>query len=294
MATEKNNFFCFTVDDVCYEGYSSEKHLENIIEFCDEKNIKSTFFVVPLANEKPLSSRRSYINILKAAIKEGHEVAQHGLRHDRFEVGIPPEMVMSLPHEGPAREYLKNNREEIEKSHTVDAIRKTLTEGRKMLEDALQMEIKGFRAPALQSCDNLFHALDAEKYLYDSSTFLQKAAWDLLNGKECVPRPINREKYDNFQYNGKLKEVPLTAEYTWYLKQKDFDVSLSLAIHDFNACMEAQIPFVPICHVSPVQEGDDDLGFDFYNKLIDHAVRYSQEKNINIGLEVLSGICSKI
>ena len=260
--------FCFTVDDVCFEGYSTEAHLTRLLEFLDEEKVRATFFVVPLAQGLPLTKRPGYIRILRQALATGHEVAQHGLEHDRFEVGIPPEMILALPHEGPARERLAKERDVIEAALQVDRIREKLAQGRQIMEEALGEKVQGFRSPCLQLCDNLFHALEAEQYLYDCSRHLQPAGWDLLNGREpALPRPITREIFTQLQYPGRLRIMPLTAEYTWYLTRERFARTFELARHDAQACLDARIPFVPICHVSPIQEGEADAGFQFYREL---------------------------
>ncbi len=35
--------FCATVDDVCYEGYSSEAHLASLLRFFAEQHVRATF-----------------------------------------------------------------------------------------------------------------------------------------------------------------------------------------------------------------------------------------------------------
>src|SRR5262245_27956437 len=102
--------FCATVDDVCLEGFSSEEHMVSLLRFFQELNVRATFFIVPRAEGVPLGSRPRYVELLQQAAAEGHAVAQHGLEHDRFETGIPPRMVLDLPHEGPARERLARDR----------------------------------------------------------------------------------------------------------------------------------------------------------------------------------------
>lgn len=264
--------FGFTVDDIGYDGYSTEEHLRNILDFCDELKIKATFFAVPIVKGKRLDKRPEYISILKEAIANGHEVSQHGLTHDRFEVGIPPQMILDLPHEGPTREYLQKNRTSIEESHTVPKIRKTLATGREIIENAIGDKIVGFRSPALQSCPSMFVALEAEGYEYDSSVYMQEAGWDIINGIEFTPAEINKSVFKNARKTSYSLELPLTAEYTWYLGKQKRNSAYELALHDFKACAKAGIPFVNVSHVSPIQEGDDgNLGFDFYRNLISEA-----------------------
>ena len=140
------------------------------------------------------------------------------------------------------------------------------------MEDILGYVVEGFRAPCLSVCDNLFVALEAEGYLYDSSRFFQKAAWDMFNGvADPEICPITREDFDRQQFSGRLRLFPLTAEYTWYLTRDQFDTFLRLAKHDFDACLTAGIPFVTLSHVSPIQEGDKDSGFALYRELLKYA-----------------------
>ena len=68
--------FNFSVDDICLENYSTEEYLNGILDFCDENNIKSTLFTVPMAEGISLEKRPGYIKVLKDAITRGHEVAQ--------------------------------------------------------------------------------------------------------------------------------------------------------------------------------------------------------------------------
>lgn len=272
--------FCFTVDDVGMEGYSTPAHLEKLLEFCDAERIKATLFVVP----RPLGKvfpRREYARLLEQAQCAGHAVGQHGLEHGRFELGIPPKMVLDLAHETPAREYLASHREEIEQSLTVDKIRSRLREGRAILEDIVGGPIDGFRAPCLSVCDNLFIALESEGYRYDSSKFLQKGGWDLINEKENpAVTPITHEKFVACQNGGRMRIFPLTTDYTWYLPQSRFEASLHLAIHDYEACLASGFPFVPISHVSPIHQGEADCGLSLYRKLLAHARDAAQRRGM--------------
>jgi len=263
---------CATVDDVCLEGYSSPTHLASLLDFFRDQKLRATFFVVPKAGGIPLGNRPGYVELLKQAVGEGHALGQHGLEHDRFETGIPPKMVLDLPHEAPARERLANDRTAIEDALRIDAIRARLREGRRILEDALGCEIQGFRAPCLSICNNLFDALEAEGFRFDSSHHLQEAGWDIIANKEPIAfRPITRADFDRTQYPGRMRIFPLTTDYTWYLTRDKFKITMELARHDFEACLRAGIPFVPMCHVSPIHQGDAGCGYEMYRLLIDFA-----------------------
>lgn len=290
----KKAFFCFTVDDVGMEGYSSERHLENILKFCSENMIYATFFAVPVNEGAELSESSGYSKLLREASALGHEVAQHGLRHDRFEVGIPPRMILEMEHEAPAREYLSKNRSRIMEELSVRGIRSRLRKGREIIQDASGREVKGFRAPALQTCENLFEALFLEKYDYDSSLYLQQAGWDLIAGRGISEaEPVTGERWGEMREGKKISEFPVTTEYTWYLRKDRFDQALDLAKNDFDSCLAAGIPFVPACHVSPVQEGSEGAGFELYRKLLSHAREKSSREGFELNAVPLSGLTGR-
>ena len=49
------NFWGFSVDDIGLDGYSTEEHLNNILNFLDEYQIKATFFAVPEVEGKKIA-----------------------------------------------------------------------------------------------------------------------------------------------------------------------------------------------------------------------------------------------
>lgn len=284
-----------TADDVGMDGYSTPEHLDNVVSFWESEGLKGTLFVVPRWEGREIGDSAEYVALLKDVVTRGHEVAQHGLDHTRFQTGIPPKMVLDLAHEGPAREYLAQHRDEIDASHTMSHLRAVLATGRRILEDALGIPMMGFRAPCLSTCDRLFEALQAEAYQYDSSTVFQDAAWAMISNPDTdvSPLPITRERFQRMQTQGSMRTWPISAEYTWYLKREYAESFLGLAKHDLDACLAAGIPFVPVCHVSPVQEGDPGQGFDLYRKLLAHARTRAEAAGKRWVSVTLSQLCSE-
>jgi len=270
--------FGMTVDDVCMPDFSNEDNLARFLDLFKELGIRATFFVVPLAEGIPLADRPGYVSLLKRALGERHEVAQHGLEHDRFEVGIPPPMVLDLPHEGPARQRLARDREIIDASHSVPRIRQLLARGRGLLEDVLGVPMIGFRAPCLQICDNLFTALADEGYRYDSSFPIQESGWDLIMGNVDIPRRvITRERFEQTKQDPRLVSLPMTTDYTWSLTEDRFDATVAMAHQDVLDCLRESVPLVPLSHVSPFWEGDGDCGVRFFRDLVAFAHNAASE-----------------
>ncbi len=44
LLMKKINLWGFSIDDIGLDGYSTEEHLNNILNFLDEYRIKATFF----------------------------------------------------------------------------------------------------------------------------------------------------------------------------------------------------------------------------------------------------------
>ena len=285
-------FFCVTADDVAMDGYSTPEHLDRLVRFWEDEGLKGTLFTVPRWEGRELGERADYVTLLKDVAARGHEVGQHGLDHGRFQTGIPPQMILDLPHEGPARKHLAEHRAEIEGSLTVTNLRKTLCKGREILETALDIPIKGFRAPAGAICAGLFDALVAEGYAYDSSKILQESAWDLIIDPDqpVAPRPITRARFVGFQPGNGLRIWPIVAEYTWYLTRAHYDTFLALAKHDFDACLATGLPYVPVCHISPVHEGDAECGLDLYRALL----AYARERTAAAGRRLVCVTCAEL
>ena len=108
----------------------------------------------------------------------------------------------------------------------------------------------------------MFEALALEKYAFDSSSCLQETGWDYIQDHmDTPPREITRARFLAHQHHADVVELPLTTDYSWYLTEAKYQAVLNLAKHDFLACVKAGIPFVHVCHVSPIQAGDPGCGF---------------------------------
>lgn len=269
-------FYCYTMDDIAMVDYSTEAHFTKTLDLLHELDLRGTFFVLPRSGGADLRRKPGYIALLERAVSEGHEIGQHGLDHDRFEAGIPPQMILDMVHEAPTREYLRTHRKEIDARHTLPALTRMIREGRSIIEEATGIQPVGFRGPSGAHCPNLHPALAAQGFTYDSTIMMQSGAWDLLNNCYTGPAPINRAIWQSAQNTPGFLVVPGAGEYTWYLPPENFDITMSLAKHDFHQCLEAGIPFVSVAHVSPIWQtgfdgNDSDIGARFYRELITYC-----------------------
>lgn len=112
--------------------------LPRFLDLFAELGISATFFAVGIDVEQDLEGQA----LLAAAVKSGHEIANHSYSH-RYDLSrLPPATIV----------------EEIDRAHTV-------------LANACQQEPIGFRAPGYEISAALLQILDQRGYHYDSSTF---------------------------------------------------------------------------------------------------------------------------
>ena len=114
------------------EAYSYEEKMIDYLNLLDKYNIKATLFVT-------ITSLNKVKDILKEAIKRGHEVALHGLTH-------------KSPMDMTEIEFINN-----------------LKEGKRILETELNTSVIGYRAPMFGIDDNKIELIKKEGFLYDSS-----------------------------------------------------------------------------------------------------------------------------
>ena len=253
-------YFGMTVDDVALSDWSTPEHLESLLDFFRSENLLATLFVVPIdeATEQPFwQFDQRYLPLIQRAHQDGFRFGQHGLRHNRFELGIPPDIVLNLPHEAENKRWAQENRKMLERDHTVENCRARLRQGRQILEEAFGFPMQSFRAPALQESPAMYQALKQERYLVDSSSLLQETAYDYyLDRMDTAPVEITRELWEAKRRNGLGLTLPLTCDYTWDLHDIHYAQVMSMAQHDFRQCLENDLPFVTVCHVNPVFDGE--------------------------------------
>ncbi len=122
-----------------WESYESrvERNVDKILDLLSLHGVRATFFVLGwVALRHP--------NLVKAIVRQGHEVASHGFGHQMITTQQPSQF-----------------REDVKKSKTI-------------LEDIVGMSVYGYRAPSFSITPQTRWALPIlveEGYLYDSSMF---------------------------------------------------------------------------------------------------------------------------
>ena len=265
-------YFGMTVDDVALRGWSTAERLGRLLDFFRAERMPATLFVVPLDEEtdKPFFTLDpQYLPLIRQGRRDGFRFGQHGLRHNRFELGVPPDFVLNLPHEAENRRWAAQNREALRREHTVETCRGRLRQGRTVLEESFGFAVESFRAPAFQESPAMFAALKQEGYLVDSSSLLQETAYDYYSDRmDAAPTEITRGRWEALRQKSFGLMLPLTCDYTWDLHENHYDAMMALARHDCLQCLEHDLPFVTVCHVNPVFDGE---GLRFLHDLFQFA-----------------------
>lgn len=294
MKTLSNVYFGMSVDDVALRHWSTVENFQRLCSFFAAEQIPATFFVVPFDEDTGQPFDRvfpEYVPAIQAARAQGSCVGQHGLSHNRFELGIPPAMILDLPHEADNKRFALEHQAEFAQQHRAEKLCGVLRQGRDVLEHALGFEIEGFRSPSLQESPGMFAALARERYRFDSSQCLQETGWDYLLERFAVPpREITRERWLAIRAKCAVPILPLTCDYTWYLDRAHYERMFALARHDYLACVEAGIPFVTVCHVNPVWDG---CGEAFLRELYAFCRADAQARGYELEFTTLDRIAEK-
>ena len=115
------------------DTYSFEEAMDGYIQLLDKYQIKGTFFTL-------VSSLNKAKPYLEKALKNGHEIALHGLDH------VSP---------------LQMNENQFEEN---------IKKAKQILEDTFNIEVIGYRAPCFGILDSYIEILKRNGFQYDSSS----------------------------------------------------------------------------------------------------------------------------
>jgi len=185
----------FSCDDISPK--TSPAKLKALLRIADEFDVNVTLFVIPKSHAS-WSSCISLAQVLKDCLTCGHEIGLHGLSHHPFETGSPFDTF------SPKYAHIENK------------IRKGLN----ILEEVLETDIRGFRAPYHHYSKSLLRVLNDLGFLYDSSRISfrgmllsyappLRTVWVSANPRLTFSRIFH-------PLNLRLWEIPVTQEYTWY------------------------------------------------------------------------------
>lgn len=259
--------FVFTNDDA---GDGDIALFYELLDFLRRRRVHGTFFTIPCARGQPLDARPEWIVALKQAIDDGHEIGLHGYVHDGFEFGRPPDFMLDLMGP-PAWETLRSRRQELADDWRKDVLQTKIELGIATFERALGIRPKSWRSPCCAVCTNLFLALASVGIANDSSLISNPQGWPY-----CARDYTIRLDWEPahppypFIYHGGITELPVAAEYTWYLTEDQHVAKAwELITSDYERCLGSSGIFVVMTHFYAMT-GQYRRGLELYDRLFDH------------------------
>lgn len=274
--------FVFSNDDA---GSGDVGMFYELLNFLRRHNVRGNFFVVPTPGGKPMTDE--WRQALGLAIDDGHMLEMHGLTHSSpagCEFGITPPFVLDVMKDG--RKTVQERRAEIEKELTVVKIGERLKKGLDAFKRSLNVIPKGFRSPCLAVHENMFLALKGNGFVFDSSIAINTGGWRYISKHQGL-KYLNREYVDldgwakgipakPYMHGCGLVEVPILSEYTWYLRERDVERQLDVALDDLDRVRKAKGVFVALSHYYAMT-GEYSAGLKVYEKLFNLAKQKGAE-----------------
>lgn len=166
------NFDSVNLDDNRGKGSNFRVQMDTLFQLCSDTHSKATFFVLGCIGE-------DYPDVVRAIVREGHEVASHGYGH------------------------------QLAYRQTLDEFRADVKKSVDILEDVTGTRVKGYRAPSWSIVESNLHYLEALEELgleYDASIFPVKT---FLYGIPSAPTEIFKPQINGRELN--LYEVPMSV-----------------------------------------------------------------------------------
>lgn len=132
-----------------------ESGLDSCLQFLATEGLKATLFVIARDLENPAK-----LALLQRAVDEGHEIASHSLTH--------PNLYSCSPDEKKAEIF----------------------ESKRLIEETLDCEVRGFRAPSYSIDRETFQLVCDAGYDYDSSVFPDSTFARKLRIPAVLPQPF--------------------------------------------------------------------------------------------------------
>ena len=232
-------------------GFGDVELFARYLSFFREWNVPLTLFVTPLSGGRPLYEDRAWVEVLRKAQDEGHDLQLHGYEHASFEFGFPPSFMLDR---SPAVRRIMEDRQERERlaaSHTVAALQEKLERAIDIFRRALGVDPLGFRAPILMVCPAMFEALAKVGIVYDSSLAVSPCGWHYMMQRYAPPAS---DPWDPdvacrpFNHSAGIVEIPLASEYTAHATWDDIAPRANLMISEHARMAREGGVFVPLNH----------------------------------------------
>ena len=271
--------FSLTNDDA---GGDNPHLFEELLDFLADQEVPATFFVVPKSRGVPLEDKPEWVDLLRRALDEGHELQLHAYDHSStFEFGVPPGFMLDIIPDAKAR--WEREPEVVRADHTVELMRERVRWSKEIFERSLGYSPEGFRGPCLSMSDNTYQALADNGIRWSSNRVVNPMGWRYINRDYDAGEPWQEDVPPHpYTYKAGLIEIPMVSEYTWYLEEGDVDIHYELIRQDYDRVKEVGGTFVTLSHYYAMT-GEWAAGLRVYERLFAYAREQGDVRFCTIG-----------
>lgn len=234
--------YSWSIDDAGSGGGAMVESLRRATDFFSSRGLASTWFTVPKAGGKPMTTE--WREALIDARDAGHDIQLHGLTHaDCYEFGPPAWPATSiLP---TLQSDFDKRRTELMPRYTVENLRERIEEGMEIFALDLGVEPTVFRAPCGAISKAMFAALREVGIGYHTCMYISGSGYAHLphNGGRLDQKWVDDIPCHPFRWYEDVIEVPILNEYTWRGSGERSEEFVELARKDLDR-ISGQSPVV--------------------------------------------------
>lgn len=283
--------YVWSIDDAGSGGSKMVESLVRATRFFASRGLGSTWFVVPKANHRPLTT--AWRQALATARDEGHDLQLHGLTHaDCYEFGPPIWPATSIL---PTLQAEYDQRQsELRHRYTVSNLRARIEEGLEVFATDLEVKPTVFRAPCGAISKPMFAALQEVGIGFHTCMYISGTGYAHLphNSGELKQDWVSHIPHQPFRWYHDIIEVPILNEYTWSGSGQRSDEFIELARQDLDRIHGKSEVVVILMHTHGIAD-DYDHTFRLVDAVTEHVGRKSDAAFTTLGELAASGALTR-
>jgi peptidoglycan/xylan/chitin deacetylase (PgdA/CDA1 family) len=251
------------------------------LELLDRFGIKGSFFVIPCPEKgtQRLTDDPKLVDLLKQAMADGHECAQHSTTHVCEENGTADLRMFDLMGDNAKVDYSRN-RFQLERLWQVDALEAQIGWGLDVWKEAFGAPSPGFRPGCGSFCGNMYVALENLGFKWVSSRLISMTGWMWQAGRASYP--LRLEGPARPYWHGKLLEIPILDDVAFRVPEGEVDRYVELGWRLWEECRQAGVAFHLVSHFHGL-ERNGGTGYAVHEKLLPRILATGQAEPMTAG-----------
>lgn len=255
--------FIWTNDDITV---GKKQSMEGQLSFLKKYDIKGTFFVVPRprGGKDKLTDDAPLIDLLKEAVKQGHDIQQHSVTHVCIENGTADLRMFDLMGDATRLAY-STERFLYERLWELEAMQAHIKWGMDEWVAAFGAPSPGYRPGCGAFCANMYKALENLGFEWCSARLVSMTGWMWASGKYDYPIRFDGPAKPFSQ--GKLIEYPILDDVAFRIPEAKINDFVELGWKMWEMCVEKNDPYLLVSHPFAL-EHQEGTGYAIHDKLI--------------------------